>query len=231
MSSDGSGPAVREYETLPTVPCDIWIAGFVMQYEHLYHLCGAHGLTKEEIDRQEPLPAARRIMKGWRGGVDLIEVRTISGDGSRHIDFLLVLLVSPQLRGEKAPLHLLRYDPKYAEILPTIFPPEYVSSNERLFPQGRLPWVRMPWPLYLYVTPCVLRELDRFTANERARARRMALDAAAGETPSGAPDGSVSAVDIVASEAQEKFSATSGSKTQRGQEDSRIVHSGKRART
>ncbi len=154
------------YETLPTVPCDIWIAGFVMQYEHLYHLCGAHGLTKEEIDRQQPLPAARRIMKGWRGGVDLIEVRTISGDGSRHIDFLLVLLVSPQLRGEKAPLHLLGYDPKYAEILPTIFPPEYVSSDERLFPQGRLPWVRMPWPLYLYGASCRLVEMHPLTIRQ-----------------------------------------------------------------
>ncbi len=36
-----------------------------MKIDHLYLLCGAHrdGLTKEDIERQELLPAASKIMK------------------------------------------------------------------------------------------------------------------------------------------------------------------------
>ncbi|RDX53332.1 hypothetical protein OH76DRAFT_1416026 [Lentinus brumalis] len=90
-----------------------------MKIDHLYLLCGAHrdGLTKEDIERQELLPAASKIMKA------------------------------------APPLHHLeyKYKPEYAEILPTIFLPDYVRGNERYFLRGGLPWVRMPWPLYLYM--------------------------------------------------------------------------------
>ncbi len=58
MSTDVGGCASSPtYETPRQIPCDIWIGGFVIKIDHLYLLCGAHrdGLTKEDIERQEPL--------------------------------------------------------------------------------------------------------------------------------------------------------------------------------
>ncbi|RDX49358.1 hypothetical protein OH76DRAFT_1403952 [Lentinus brumalis] len=219
----------RKNETLPKVPCDIWIAGFCMTIDHLYLLCLAHGLTHEQIELEEPLPAARRIMEGWCDGLDLIEIRTVSQDGSRCIKFLLILLVSPQLRGEEAPLELLKYKPSFAEILPTIFPPNYVSSKEEYFPRRRLPWVIMPWPLYLYITPCVRREMDKFSAkcSELARARRVASDGAAEEAaeeiPSAAEVTSVTSVDV-GSEKHARSSEELGYKKGRALKDSRVLY-------
>lgn len=206
MSTNPRGnTSTSEGKTRPPrrVPCEIWIAGFRLTLVHLYLICAAHGLTMEEIERQEPLPAARRIMENWRGGVDLIELHNFNKDGSPRLDFLLILRVAPQLRGQEVPVDMLRYEPSFADILPTIFAPSYVKNNEEYFPGGKLPWVGMPWPRYLYgaysssflvcitidtitVTPCVRRALDRYADRCRniARAHRKALENATEQTSS-----------------------------------------------
>ncbi len=235
MSTDSQEPAcTREGETPSRVSCTIWIAGFRMTLSHLYMLCAAHGLTMDEIRWEEPLPAASRIMKGWRGGVDLIEIRTDAKDGSPRIEFLLVLVVSPQVRGQKPPVHLLKYKASYADVLPTIFPREAVESSEKYFPRGRLPWVWMPWPHYLYgarlsvvslictstddkaVTPCVRRAMDRYYAiwDEHARARRGASDGAAEELPPATPHASATSMDVT-HEKQGRLSTDSVSEKER----------------
>ncbi|TFK84245.1 hypothetical protein K466DRAFT_602166 [Polyporus arcularius HHB13444] len=187
-----------------------------MTLSHLYMLCAAHGLTMDEIRWEEPLPAASRIMKGWRGGVDLIEIRTDAKDGSPRIEFLLVLVVSPQVRGQKPPVHLLKYKASYADVLPTIFPREAVASSEKYFPGGRLPWLWMPWPHYLYVTPCVRRAMDRYYAiwDEHARARRGASDGAAEGLPPTIPHASATSMDVT-HEKQGRLSTDSVSEKER----------------
>ncbi|KAI0692851.1 hypothetical protein C8T65DRAFT_833859 [Cerioporus squamosus] len=125
-----------------------------------------------------------------------------------RLDFLLILRVAPRLRGQEPPLRSLKYSPSYAESLPTIFWPNLVEGNEEFFPGGTLPWVCMPWPRYLYITPCVRRTIEKMNArcNERARARRQLSDGTAKEKT----------VDV-GSEKQERSSADSGSEQERSQ--------------
>lgn len=131
------------------VSCDIWVAGFFMTRNHLHLLCYSHGLTLEQIERKGLHTTARQIMARWRGGVDLIQVETSGDDGTPFRDYLLILRVAPQFRGQPPPLDDLKYSPAYAEALPTIFSEDFLCKEE-YFPGRKLPWTWIPWPLYLY---------------------------------------------------------------------------------
>ncbi len=115
-----------------------------------------------------------------------------------------------------------------------------MRGNERYFLRGGLPWVRMPWPLYLYsacpvrrrfgvghldsplmtmpVTPCAQCAMHTFTERERERARRLALEGPAKELSSAAPDRNVASVDVRGKQGR-RSSGEPDSDTGRGQED------------
>ncbi|RPD57672.1 hypothetical protein L226DRAFT_573615 [Lentinus tigrinus ALCF2SS1-7] len=177
---------------LPRVPCDIWIAGFGMTRSHLYLLCYSHGVVLEEIESQGLQTAASKIMGRWRGGVDLIALRSEGADGRWYIDcYLVILFVAPQIHGEEAPIDELRFQPEYADVLPTMFHERYVS-DEKYFPGRMLPWLRMPWPEYLYLTRrtvSIMKEIStQASALRRARAAAKKLPS----SESSASDGSAS---------------------------------------
>ena len=81
--------------------------------------------------------------------MDLIQVETSGDDGTPFRDYLLILRVAPQFRGQPPPLDDLKYSPAYAEALPTIFSEDFLCKEE-YFPGRKLPWTWIPWPLYLY---------------------------------------------------------------------------------
>ncbi|TFK86793.1 hypothetical protein K466DRAFT_586936 [Polyporus arcularius HHB13444] len=76
----------------------------------------------------------------------------------------------------------------------------------------------MPWPLHLYIRPCVQRAMHRFTERERARARRLALEGSAKEMSSAAPDRNMASVDVRGNQGR-RSSGEPDSDSGRGQEE------------
>ncbi|RPD57680.1 hypothetical protein L226DRAFT_525062 [Lentinus tigrinus ALCF2SS1-7] len=178
--------------TLPTIDCDVWIAGFGMTRNHLYLLCYSHDLTSEEIESQGVQDAAARILDRWGGdGVDLIPIYTTGDDGRRYEDYLVVLFVAPQVHGREPPIKALQYKPEYADVLPTMFDECYMRE-EKYFPRRILPWVWMPWPEYRYLTCRAARILEEISRDVSARWRARAAAKKIHSSESSTADGSAS---------------------------------------